>query len=54
MSKPVLPARPLICLYFAQSINYCAIRGVLNITALAGRLIPVDNVEVATSTNNVP
>jgi len=50
VSKPVLPALPLICLYLAQSISYLAINGVLKMTAFAGRLIPVDSVEVATRT----
>lgn len=54
VSKPVLPALPLIYLYLAQSISLFAIIGVLKITTLAGRLMPVLNVEVATRTNKVP
>lgn len=54
VSKPVLPALPLICLYLAQSIYLVAINGVLNITTLAGRLIPVLNVDVATRTSSMP
>jgi hypothetical protein len=54
VSKPVLPALPLICLYLAQSINDFAINGVLKMTAFAGRLIPVDKVDVATNTYKVP
>ena len=54
VSNPVRPARPLIYLYFALSINYIAIFGVLKITALAGRFIPVLKVDVATRINKVP
>ncbi len=53
-SNPVRPAHPLIYLYFVLSINYFPIYGALNITAFAGRLIPVLSVLVAHSTNNVP
>ena len=54
LSKPVRPALPLIYLYFALSIQFIAIKGVLNTTALAGKLIPVLSVEVATKTKSVP
>lgn len=53
-SKPVLPALPLICLYFAASMSWFAIVGDLKNTTLAGRLIPVLRVEVATNTSNAP
>jgi len=53
VSNPVLPARPLIYLYFAQSMKELSISGVLKITAFAGKLIPVLRVEVATNTNSV-
>ena len=39
ISKPVLPARPLICLYLALTIKLIAIFGVFKITAFAGKLI---------------
>ncbi len=54
VSKPVLPARPLIYLYFAESMSDCAIKGDLKMTAFAGRLMPVLRVEVATRTYRVP
>lgn len=54
VSKPVRPARPLICLYLALSIKFMAMYGVLKITAFAGKFIPVDKVEVATKTNSIP
>jgi hypothetical protein len=54
VSKPVLPALPLICLYLAASIMLIAMNGVLRITALAGRLIPVLSVDVATRHNKTP
>jgi hypothetical protein len=54
VSKPVRPALPLICLYLAASINEIAIKGCLKNTTLAGRLIPVLSVDVATKTNNAP
>lgn len=53
-SKPVLPARPLICLYLAASISSLPTKGPLNMTALAGKLIPVLNVLVAQRTNKLP
>ena len=54
VSKPVLPARPDICLYFALVMIDIAIKGVLKMTAFAGRLIPVESVEVATIINSTP
>lgn len=54
VSKPVLPALPLICLYLAASISWFAMNGPLKITALAGKLIPVLKVEVATKTSSTP
>jgi hypothetical protein len=54
VSKPVLPALPLICLYLAASINDIAISGYLKNTTFAGKLIPVLRVEVATITSKAP
>jgi hypothetical protein len=54
VSKPVRPALPLIYLYFAASMREMAIKGYLKKTTLAGRLIPVLKVEVATNTNKAP
>ena len=54
LSNPVLPALPLICLYLAASISWFAIIGDLKKTTFAGRLIPVERVEVATRTSRAP